>query len=52
MDLVIKGNEVRTGLVLEHGQSFLFSRNRAMAQAGGPKPENVKQALDRLRDMI
>jgi alanyl-tRNA synthetase len=23
-----------------------------MAQAGGPKPENVKQALDRLRDMI
>jgi alanyl-tRNA synthetase len=23
-----------------------------MAQAGGPKPENVKQALDRLREMI
>gem|GEM_PF-6847701 len=32
MDELIKGTSVRTGLVLGHGQSFLFSRNRPMAQ--------------------
>jgi len=52
MDEVIKGTKVRTELVLGHGQSFLFSRNRAMAQAGGPKPEKLNHALDKLKKMI
>jgi hypothetical protein len=52
MDEVIKGTKVRMGLVLGHSQSFLFSRNRVMARAGGPKPEKLKQALDKLKKMI
>jgi hypothetical protein len=30
----INGTNVRTGFVLEHGQSFSFSRHRAMVEAG------------------
>jgi hypothetical protein len=52
MNEVIKGTKGRMGFVLRHGRSFLFRRNRKMIQSGEPKPENLRQALDRLTEVM
>ncbi|MEN6321275.1 MAG: hypothetical protein ABFD82_21345 [Syntrophaceae bacterium] len=52
MNEVIKGTKGRMGFVLRHGHSFLFRRNRKMAQVAGLKPENLRQTLDKLSEIF